>query len=172
MDIEITFTPQRWVDAALLISVVGVLACVVLALRRPRQVHAVARPAILLPDLRRTDPALALRPSLLALLVAAIASLLLLPVPYAMGAVLFTALSCRGPRWLSLAGPAAVGAAAAWVVLLQARDRIIPGYEWALETARPHSLTMLGVSMVVISTLLSSMRHRAGGPSLPEDRSS
>ena len=49
--------------------------------------------------------------------------------------------------------PAVLAMAGLWVLALQARYAIVPGYEWALETARVHPVAMAAMVALLVDVL-------------------
>lgn len=168
--IELTWTPQRVVDIALLASAVAVLLTLVLAVRRSPATTVVDRSWVPL-DARPSMPApfhlaRVLRyagplPSRFALvvtpLVAGLAGWAVIgPVP---GAALFVAalLSLRLRRMrplLTVGGLLLVTAAVALVIGRQAFGYVPPGFDWPTFHGRSHQVAWLGVALLVLDAVV------------------
>ena len=145
-DLTLRFVPQNRVDVGLLVSVVGVAGAALLALSRPRPLRPASIPRQ--EPLRRIralsyEGALPVRRK--AIVVGVVGLVMGLAVTNPLIAVLLGAvgfLSTRREGWrplLTVAPAVLLAGVAAYVVLLQARDRIVPGLEWpAIIEPSPH----------------------------------
>ncbi len=150
--VELRFEPQRRVDLALAVSAIGVALCLVLALRRPPRTALAAADA---PVGQASLRAARLSFPRLAALAAASAALgfLFLPVGWAVGLGLAVGGALLAGLRPGVLAPAILALAGLWVLTLQARYAIIPGYEWALETARVHPVAMAATVALLIDVL-------------------
>ena len=141
------WTPQRAVDLALVVSAVGVLVCLVLALRRRTTTVAFPRDR---PEVPHQPPSPSWR--LLAVGTAA-AALLVAPVAAVPAAAVMVA--ARRWPWAGRAVPVAlVAAAAAAVAVLQVAHRYPADFPWPTRFPWTHQVALLG--LVVMTTLALS----------------
>jgi arabinofuranan 3-O-arabinosyltransferase len=150
--VELRFEPQRRVDVALALSALGVVLCLVLAIRRPPRPATSDAPA-------RFDRAALRATRLGAVRIVAIAAaaagvgLFMLPLGWAVGLGLAVAGALVVRLRPGVLAPAILALAALWVLGLQARYGIIAGFEWALETSRVHPVAMAAVIVLVLDVL-------------------
>jgi arabinofuranan 3-O-arabinosyltransferase len=159
--VDMRFTPQRRVDVALMLSVVSALACLVLAIRRPRL--AVVAPSAM-PE--PYSPVLAFRyhgalPSRRTAWVAGLGMGILgfvLAGPL-VGLVVGAAAGLgtrheKFRRWLLLAAPLAFGLAMLYVLYIQIRHAPEASFDWPIELQEPHPLGWLAVLLLVADVVV------------------
>lgn len=146
---DIRWTPQRTVDVALVMSLLGVLACLGLAVWAPGR-RATQRRPLLPPSLGW--PRMGGRPWVLALVAGAAAALLVHPL----AAVPAAALALLARRWPQVGRflPAVlVGLAAALVVTLQIARRYDASFHWPQHFGLAHLSALLGVVLLALLAL-------------------
>jgi hypothetical protein len=154
LEITARWAPQRVADVALVVSLAGVLLCgVLLFVRRPgrgRLVHDA--------ELERRPAG----PRWWAVCAAAIlAALFIAPVAAVPSAVL-VALARREP-WIARLTPAVLlGAAAALVVIQQHRHAYPPTFEWMTSFRWVHQTALLGIMVLLATTLPAASRRDRG----------
>jgi arabinofuranan 3-O-arabinosyltransferase len=159
--VDLRFTPQRRVDIAIVISVIAALACLLLAVRRPRTVvnapAAMAEPysSVLafrydgaLPSRRRAMWT-GLGVGLLAWILAGPGVGVLVGLAAGLGARHETF-----RRYLLLASPVALGLAALYVLYIQTRWNPDPSFDWPIEMKRPHPLGWAAVLLLVADVVV------------------
>ena len=171
--VDLVWTPQRTVDMALAASALGLAVCLLLGFwpRRRRstgervRVEPVTLPARPEPwsPMRASGRALSLPAG--AVLVGATAVLCGLIIgPWAAIAVgVPAALVVARPRWRGLLGVGAVAlllGCAVYVVQLQYRYRFPTKIEWPDHFSRIGLLPWIGVALVVVDTVVESLRSR------------
>ena len=192
--VELRWTPQRLVDAALALSAVFALITVALAYKGRRTpkptAPATARPAEFAPSLPelawplfnpQPDPQ-APRPSRRAAIAAALATTAIaaltlpqwptwLPLAIALGAIAAISLQWRRAAPLPLAAAAtSLAAAAAWIMISQRRFRHPPDFGWPQRFEEVHILGMATILLALIAyiqesaTARSEARNRQAGP--------
>lgn len=174
-EVQLTFAPQGRVKVALAISAVGILACLVLLLRRPTGDGD--RPSLVFEErMGRGRPSGVLAAGGLGLAVM-VASLLVIDVVAAVALGVATAValvSRRAHGAVGLLPVALVGAAVAYATALLVRYHIAPGMEWVVELERVHPISLAGVLSLGVVLLVDAVwRHRVdrraeAGPEGPE----
>lgn len=171
--VDLRFTPQRRVNAALAVSGLSALLCVALALRKPRHAAAPAPAALAaLPDpwpggagLRYTGALPTRRRAVVAGIAVAVGSALVVvpAVAVALGVLAGLAVRRERGRAVLALGPAVLLAGAAlYVVTWQIRYRIAPGLEWPGELDRAHPVAVVAVVVLVIDTAVDRLWARGG----------
>ena len=160
-EVNLRFTPQRRVDIALWMSIIGAAGCLVLAVRRPRS-SIVAPSAMPEPY----SPVLAFRyhgalPSrrdayLAGLAIGVVAAILAGPlIGLVVGVV--AGIGTRHEkfrRWLLLASPCALALAALYVAYIQLRHAPDPSFDWPIEMREPHPLGWLAVLLLAADVVV------------------
>ena len=164
------FAPQRRVDLAIVVSLVSALACLALAVRRPRTVvnapSSLAEPysSVLafrydgaLPS-RRTAVWTGVGVGLLGLVLAG---------PF-VGIVIGLAAGAGARhetfrRYLLLGSPVALAVCALYVLYVQARWSPPPFFDWPIEMRRPHPIGWLAVLLLVADVIVDQVwqSHRS-----------
>jgi arabinofuranan 3-O-arabinosyltransferase len=159
--VDLRFEPQRRVDLAIATSVVAAAVCLLLTIRRPRA--AVIAPSALaepyssvlafryegaLPSLR-TAVLTGVGVGVLAFVVAGPGVALVVGAAAGLGARHETF-----RRWLLLASPTALGAAALYTVYIQVRYAPVPSLDWPLEVDRVHPLGWLAILLLVADVIV------------------
>lgn len=163
--VDVEWRPQRVVTAMLIASLLAMMLCVSVALRRPRRGTADGGTGAagagtdagfqgVGPVQRRFQGA---PPSIFATVATVLAAgvvtgLVVGPVAGAITA-LAMALGCRRPgvrRWLVLAPPALLAACAAFVLARRALAQPAPALEWPAELAATHQVAMVAVALLVV----------------------
>lgn len=160
-EVDLQFTPQQRVNLALWISVLAALACLGLAVRRPR-------PAFTAPSAMpepyssvlafRYHGALPTRGTAL-LTGLGVGALAWLTAGVWVGAIVGAAAAVgarheKFRRWLLLGSPAALGTAAAYVLYIQMRHSPLPSLDWPIEMSRVHPLGWLAVWLMVADVVV------------------
>jgi hypothetical protein len=171
--VRLTWTPQRVVDLALVLSLVGVLVAAIVALRG-RADHGPA--TIEAPELVLVPvpaPPLRTRSAITLTLVAAGVALLAAPFPSPLVVVL-AAVAAASCRWRTFASAPALLAAAAMAIagvattLVQYRERFFPDFQWPKEFEPLH---VVGVACLLLLGLqgardaLAARAEPGAGPS-------
>jgi hypothetical protein len=159
--VELTFAPQGRVDLALWVSVVAAAACLLLLVRKPRQVvHAPAAQAEPYSSVLafRYDGALPSRSTawLTGLGVFVLGWVLAGPI---VGLVVGVAAGIGARhetfrRYLLLASPIALGLCALYVLYMQARWNPVPSFDWPIEMRRPHPIGWVAVLALVADAVV------------------
>jgi arabinofuranan 3-O-arabinosyltransferase len=159
--VDLTFTPQRRVDLALWVSVAAAAVCLLLLVRKPRQVvHAPAAEAEPYSSVLafRYDGALPSRSTawLTGLGVFVLGWVLAGPiVGLAVGVA--AGIGARHEtfrRYLLLASPIALGLCALYVLYMQARWNPVPSFDWPIEMRRPHPIGWVAVLALVADAVV------------------
>ncbi len=174
-DITVTWTPQRLVWIGIVLSVAGLIACVVLLVWNPRPPasrsggvpdeypHQPMRPAL--------TPLLGIRGTTLpaataigwAALSGALAFLLFgWAVAGVVAVVVAVALSLpRGQVLMRILGIAAFASAAGFVVLKQWRNDYLVDFNWMNQFETTHGWTLAAVALLLADPMVSRLRDRA-----------
>ena len=171
LDVDLRFVPQRRVDVALGLSALGVVVCIVLAIRKPRMVEAEADG---LPGLRLDSggspvgvPAAVTIGVISALAVCAVAPP---AVGVAMGiAAAFGVCSQRGRTAVAFLPAGLISVTAAYGTALLIRYQIAPGVDWVLEMERLHPYALAGVLALGVDVVVDAVWRR--GEIVPEPAS-
>jgi hypothetical protein len=158
IDVTLTWTPQRMVNVALALSALGVLLCLVLAVRRPR-----ARPtaegdaAVYLTGTSRHHPrgVTPARAAVAAVVTGAVAAVVLTPfagLTAAAGVVVATRVR-HGRLVVTLAAAALVAAVGIYVAWAQARYGYPPEFEWPTFFPRAHTLALHALALLGASAV-------------------
>jgi arabinofuranan 3-O-arabinosyltransferase len=159
--VNLSFTPQKRVNIALLGSLVAAVVALALVWRKPRLVahYPTAMPEPYSPVLAyRYEGALPTRGKAVAtgigmFLVAWVLAgwVVALPVGIAAG------VGCRHEtfrRWLLLASPVCLAVAGVYVLYLQLRHAPMPSYDWPIEMRRAHPLGWAAVLVLVADVVV------------------
>jgi hypothetical protein len=168
LDITLTWTPQRGVNLALILSALGLLLCLALAVRR------LSRPGVVASAVSGTTPApgtdncrkpLSVPVVVLAALVTgAVASFVLDPVDGAIAAAgVVVALVWRryGRLAVGLAAAALVAATGAYVAWAQHRYRYPPEFEWPTFFPRAHTLALAALALLGATAVAEIVQRRS-----------
>jgi hypothetical protein len=155
-----TWTPQRTVDLALLLSILGALGCLALLAigwqrRRPWARTEPFGP----PRLAAGGPVAWTRSLPGAAATAVVAGVCIHPIaaiPTGLAMALFTS----RPRWGRFIPPALVALAATSVVYLQVRDHDDPGFGWPSHFGFAHLVTLMAVLLLGMEAVSEATRHR------------
>ncbi|WP_426572994.1 alpha-(1-_3)-arabinofuranosyltransferase domain-containing protein [Aquihabitans sp. McL0605] len=170
--VTLDFNPQKRVDLALGISAIGIVACLLLIIRRPRDRDE----ADVTLDLRRPFGGV---PASVPVAIGTgvgilVASLLVLPLVAALPLAIAAGLAARHHRYrvaFSFIPAGLLGASVLYATALLVRYKIAPGIEWVGELERIHPIAMTGVvalgADIVIDVLWRRRQRRTSGP--PED---
>ena len=166
-EIELRWTPQRWVSRALVASALFALAAVAAALRGrrdpgPRTVRAAARlgparPELVLPVLEAGTGRAPIPAAAIAASGAAMVAVLNLPewprwvwIGPLLGMVTFVAARWRrGAGVLLLGAATSLGAAATWIMVEQSRFHHPPGFGWPRYFEEVHILGVVTILLVL-----------------------
>jgi arabinofuranan 3-O-arabinosyltransferase len=164
VSVELRFAPQRRVDVALGLSALGVGACLILALRRPRVGPDL--PAGL-PGLRSNDGGRrASRAGSVAVGVGiGLASMLVVPPLVALALGVVGGIGVRRPEGRVVAGilpVALVGLAAVYGSALLVRYQISTGVDWVTEMERLHPIALAGVVALGVDLVVDTVWRRDG----------
>ncbi len=184
-EVTFTFAPQRVVLAALAVSPLAALVCLAVAVagfgpRRGRRPAAGAAPSAAGagegPEpfsarrwLSYAGRPPAPRPALLAAAgLGAVFAAVIGPVPGAAVGLAALAGARRGRLrpLLVLGSPVLAALSAAYIIALQVRDGIPPGFEWPAEFSRVHPLGWTAVALLVADVVVARL-YRGGGPDGP-----
>jgi hypothetical protein len=165
--VRFEFRPQRVVTLALVISAAGALGCLALLFLsrggRPAALTERVRPPLPFswPRFLTYDDTPPSR-RVAAIAVVASGSVAALVVGPVVGAVVGVAVAAtvRRPGWrwlLTVGSPAAMLAAAAYIVVSQARHEIAPGFEWPAELSRAHPIAWTAVALLVADVLVGRL---------------
>jgi arabinofuranan 3-O-arabinosyltransferase len=171
-EVSLVWTPQRLVDAALVLSALSVVAALALVawprrrsagfdddtLRAPLDRRpSMPRPLRLQPLLRYAGPT----PSRFALVATALGALafgvaVIGPAPgLLLGAVAVVALRVPAARIaLTLGGPLLLVASAAWLVIQQVSGDLPPGFDWPTYFDGVHQMALVAVSLVTLDAVI------------------
>jgi hypothetical protein len=166
MDVTLTWTPQRGVDVALVLSALGLLLCLALALRRPRQPHppqplSATFPAYSAGDWPKASGVVAV--VIAAVVTGAVAAFVLDPVDgvvAAAGVVVALVWRRHGRLAVGLAGAALVGATGVYVAWAQHRYRYPPEFEWPTFFPRAHSLALAALALLGATAVAEIVQRR------------
>ncbi|HZA75381.1 MAG TPA: hypothetical protein VE623_03225, partial [Acidimicrobiales bacterium] len=159
--VDLRFTPQRRVDVAIAVSVVGAALCLLLTIRRPRAAviapSALAEPYSRVLAFRYEGALPTLRTAVLTGVGVGLLSFIFAGPAVGLAVGVAAGLGARHEtfrRWLLLASPAALGVAALYVVYMQVRNSPATGLEWPLDMDRVHPLGWLAVLLVVADVIV------------------
>jgi arabinofuranan 3-O-arabinosyltransferase len=161
LTVELTFAPQRRVDLAIWVSVAAAAVCLLLLVRKPRQVvHAPSAEAEPYSSVLafRYDGALPSRSTaiLTGLGVFMLGWVLAGPlVGLAVGVA--AGIGARHEtfrRYLLLASPIALGLCGLYVLYIQARWNPAPSFDWPIEMRRPHPIGWVAVLALVADAVV------------------
>ena len=167
--VQLTWAPQRRVWIALALSAIGIVLCLVLAVRRPR-----ARP-LLVDDPQpeairwnsfsrfrgRDEPTL--WPALLIGAASGLAAAAVIGVVAGLVTAFVAAVATRRRRarwWLALGSPGLLGLAALYIVARQARSRPTAAFEWPAEQAAVHQVGWLAIVFLVVLVVVDAVWDR------------
>jgi hypothetical protein len=168
--VEMRFAPQQRVNLAIVVSLVSALACLALAIRRPRTV--VDAPSSLAEPYSsvlafRYDGALPTRRTALWTGVGVGLLGLVLAGPF-VGLVVGLAAGAgarheKFRRFLLLGSPVALAVCALYVLYVQARWSPPPFFDWPIEMRRPHPVGWLAVLLLVADVIVDRVwqSHRS-----------
>jgi hypothetical protein len=168
--VELRFAPQQRVNLAIVVSLVSALACLALAVRRPRTV--VNAPSSLAEPYSsvlafRYDGALPTRRTALWTGVGVGLLGLVLAGPF-VGIVIGLAAGAGARhetfrRYLLLGSPVALAVCALYVLYVQARWSPPPFFDWPIEMRRPHPVGWLAVLLLVADVIVDRVwqSHRS-----------
>jgi len=171
--VTLRFTPQRTVTAALVLSLLGALLCLVLIARSGRGPRATALDAPVdadAPSWVWPWQPVGSRPSVrwvagVAVTGGAVAALLVHPVTGVgiAAALVLGLLGARGPGVLAGAAVALLGGAALFTIAKQHRNGYPPDFGWPGFFGLAHHLAWIGLLLIVASVAAAAVRRRAGG---------
>lgn len=146
LDVTARWTPQRGVDIALVVSLIGIALCLVLVWRG--RAHASASDAT-----ATGPPALVSHPrppSGAAIVLGAVVAGVLVG-PTAVVAALAVLLAARFAPWVGRAiPPLLVAGAMVGVTVLQVRERHLPDFNWPTRFPWTHQTALLGVLLITV----------------------
>jgi hypothetical protein len=167
--VHLNWAPQRRVWIALILSALGVVLCLVLAVRRPRT-HPLAvddpQPE---PITWRTFARSRGRdePSLLLTFVVAACSGVVAAAVIGVAAGLVTALvaaaamrSRRARWWLALGSPGLLAVGAAYIVVRQAHSRPTSAFEWPAEQSAVHQIGLVAIAFLLVLVVVDALWDR------------
>jgi hypothetical protein len=161
MDITLTWTPQRGVDIALILSALGFLLCVGLAVRRqPAQPEPLSVSSARHAVPNSPKPAVGVAA---AVVTGAVAAFVLDPVDgviAAVGVVVALVWRRRGRTAVGLAGAGLVAAAGAYVAWAQQRYRYPPEFEWPTFFPRAHTLALAALALLGATAVAEIVQRR------------
>jgi hypothetical protein len=161
--VHATWSPQRTVDLALLVSLLGVVGCLVLLVavgwRRRTARHAAPIPPYGMPRLAAGGDVQWTRSLPGAVATAVVAGIFIHPVA-AIPTGVATALFTSRPRWGRFIPPALIAAAAVVVVAGQIQDRYVAATGWPGHFGLPHLLTLMAVLVLGMEAISEATRHR------------
>ena len=156
--------PQRVVNALLAASVLAVIACVVLVVRRPaRATSSVAFES----TFTRADPSGG-RASWVVPVAAGVLSVVWIGPVAAVVVAVAAAVAARWPtaRWWLRFGPAvALTGAASYVLARQAIARPTPAFEWPAELETAHQPALVAVALLAVVVALDALDRRQSSSS-------
>ena len=167
IDATLRFRPQNRVEVGLLVSAIAALGALALALLPARELRPLPIP--LQEPLRRLraltwEGALPTRRDARLLGVAAgIGTALVVTWPIGIVVGVVAGMSTRRETWrplFTLLPAALLAGAAGYVIILQARNDIPPGLDWAGETGRVHPLGLTAVVLLVVDVAISHLWAR------------
>ena len=170
--VVLTFTPQRVVNLALVISALGILLCLALACTRARKPEAAG--GVALPDAPELASPMATsgwRPSApvavaTVLLAGVVAAIVIAPAVGA-GVAVATAIVVWRPRWravLSVGSVVLLGGSVLYVLQLQVRYRFPTKIEWPEHFDKVALIPWAAVALLLLDTLFELLAHRRRGP--------
>lgn len=149
--VVVEWTPQRWVDRALVASALAVLVAIALVCRRPvTRPHPAAAPTD--PTLGPRRPAVQLAGSVMVVLLGVV-TLGMAGGAIALVGVLIARYWHLGHRVVSGATVLAWAAAATWVVVEQVVRPRRPDFEWAAGLQWPHRLALVAIVLLTVAAL-------------------
>ena len=164
--VSMQWVPQRTVNAALMLSVIGALTCLVLVIVDPRRRTAVIDvddgTATIGAPWRGTSPLGFARSAAATVAVLAVGSILAGPVVGG-AAALVTLCAARWPRGriaLAVIPALAVAAAGSYVTWRQWRVQVPPTFEWPLGFTRAHLLAWAAIILLAATGLLDLLAGR------------
>jgi arabinofuranan 3-O-arabinosyltransferase len=175
--VVLTWTPQRNVWIALGISALGVLLCLVLALRRPRALALQVEEPGPEPITWRTFVRSRGRdePSVRAAVLTGLAAGIAAAAVIGLIAGAFTALVVgvaahrrRARWWLALGAPALLALSALYVLVRQAHSKPTPAFEWPAELSAIHQVGWLAVAFLVALVVVDWLWDRVNRRSRSE----
>ncbi|HEX8803646.1 MAG TPA: hypothetical protein VF743_05620, partial [Acidimicrobiales bacterium] len=160
-EVDLRFAPQRRVDVALVLSVVGALGCLLLALRRPRPAghfpSALPEPYSSVLAFRYEGALPTRGTALLTGLGMGVVSWIMVGPVVGLGVGIAAAVGARHEtfrRWLLLASPVALALAGCYVLYIQVRHAPMPSFDWPIEMRRPHPLGWAAVLLLVADVVV------------------
>jgi hypothetical protein len=166
MDVTLTWTPQRGVDIALVLSALGLLLGLALSVRRPfRRAAAVSVSSACsgTPNSPKAVGAPAVAVAAAAVVTGAVAAFVLDPVDgvvAAAGVVVALVWRRHGRLAVGLAGAALVGATGVYVAWAQHRYRYPPEFEWPTFFPRAHSLALAALALLGATAVAEIVQRR------------
>jgi arabinofuranan 3-O-arabinosyltransferase len=182
--VELKWSPERVVLAALALSALAILACfVVIAVglrRRSRPRDPVRAPAGDQPNafrpevLWRSDGAPpSVRTAVLTIIGAAgLSAIFIGPVAgLVVGAATALVLRVRRARFLTVLGPAALlGVSATYTLISQARHHLPSGFEWPTYFPKVHQVAYVGVALLLVDVVVDRQWTARWWPQADADR--
>jgi arabinofuranan 3-O-arabinosyltransferase len=160
-EIEMSFAPQQRVDLGIIVSVIGGLGCLLLAIRRPRPV---ARFPTAMPEpyssvlAFRYEGALPTRgKAVLTGIGLGLFGWLLAGPIIGLAIGVAAGIGARQEtfrRWLLIVSPVALALASCYVLYLQFRHAPVPSLDWPVEVRRPHPLGWAAVLFLVADVVV------------------
>jgi len=167
--VDLDFTPQHRVNIAFIVSGVAVLACLALAIRRPRGAPAGGVAGDLTTDWSgepERGPLPARLTTVLAVVAAVVGAAVAGPVVGVLvgAAAVVGARGLRSRRLLAAAPVALLAAAVATSLWLQWRDDVPAGIDWAADLQPVHPLALAAVLTLGLDAVVHACRARTPDP--------
>jgi arabinofuranan 3-O-arabinosyltransferase len=167
--VHLNWAPQQRIWIALALSAIGVLLCLVLAIRRPRAtplaVHDPQPETItwktFVRSRGRDEPGLWL--TLLVAVSAGVVAAAVIGVVAGLVTALVAASATRRRRarwWLALGSPGLLALAAAYIVARQARSKPTAAFEWPAEQSAVHQVGWLAIAFLVVLVVVDALWDR------------
>lgn len=167
--IDLTWTPQRFVWFGIAVSVIGVLVCLLLALRRRRSPDDAGHGRLtdpVLADPRHADgPALSAGATAAVGVTAALVALVVVGPLSVVPVGALTAAACWfrwGPMALRLAAVGGVAAAVSYTVVRQHRNAFPLDFAWPQWFERTHRVTLTAIVLLSALVAVDALRERIG----------
>jgi hypothetical protein len=161
MDVTLTWTPQRGVNVALILSALGLLLCLGLAARRAPRRSGTWNGAISTPVQAPERAGLVVAA---AIVTGAVAAFVLDPVDgaiAALGVVVALVWRRHGRLAVGLAGAALVAATGVYVAWAQHRYRYPPEFEWPTFFPRAHTLALAALALLGATAVAEIVQRRS-----------
>jgi hypothetical protein len=160
-EVEMSFAPQKRVDLAIIISLIGAIGCLLLTVRRPRPVahfpSAMPEPYSSVLAFRYEGALPTRRKAVLTGIGLGLVGWMFAGPILGLAVGVAAGIGSRQEtfrRWLLIVSPMALAVAACWVLYIQFRHSPLPSFDWPVEMRRPHPLGWVAVLFLVADVVV------------------